>query len=374
MAITESYVDPAINAASGAGTVGDPWGDLQHALDTMTRDGTNGDRINIKAGTDEVLTAALDLSTYGTPSQTAPLIIQGYTTAAEDGGIGGISGNGTYATFDSTAIDYTGIIDMHVHNSGSARPLKLRNEIYLENVEIDNTTTDGVFAVGVNWVIHNCYFHNCGDAGVSLASYGERITACYFEDGANTFNFAIETSPNSTGSIISNNIINLTGNGDGIRHAGLGIVISNNTVYSAGGTGTGIDIISGVDRLQMINNNYVEGFSGVGGVGIAQASGSGDILLMTANRYYNNTSNESLSGAYINKSDNSAVGSSALTNPGGGDFSVGTDLKAGAYPTTFKGVATDQFMDIGAAQREEPAGGGGTTGRQGLHAIEAGAV
>jgi hypothetical protein len=32
-------------------------------------------------------------------------------------------------------------------------------------------------------------------------------------------------------------------------------------------------------------------------------------------------------------------------------------------------------LDIGAAQREEPTGGGGgTTGRQGLHAIEAGAV
>jgi hypothetical protein len=91
-----------------------------------------------------------------------------------------------------------------------------------------------------------------------------------------------------------------------------------------------------------------------------------------SNRYYNNTANETDNGTVINDNDNSAVGSSALTDPGSGDFSVGTDLKAGAYPTSFKGSSTNQYMDIGAAQRQEPAGGGG--GRQGLHPIESGAV
>ena len=55
MAITEVYVDPAINGNSGTGTLVDPYGDLQYALDTKARDSTNGDRFNIKAGTAEVL-------------------------------------------------------------------------------------------------------------------------------------------------------------------------------------------------------------------------------------------------------------------------------------------------------------------------------
>ena len=85
---TVYYVDPAIDADSGAGTVGDPYGDLQHCLDTITRDTGQGDRICVKAGTDEVLAASLTLATYGSPSPYVPLIIQGYTSAAQDGGIG----------------------------------------------------------------------------------------------------------------------------------------------------------------------------------------------------------------------------------------------------------------------------------------------
>ena len=98
---SETYVDPSIAGASGAGTVGDPYGDLQHALDTMTRDATNGDRINIKAGTDEILAGVIDLTTYGTPSSAAHLVFQGYTSAAGDGGIGGIDANAGAAVYSA---------------------------------------------------------------------------------------------------------------------------------------------------------------------------------------------------------------------------------------------------------------------------------
>ena len=94
MAITNYYVDPAINANSGTGTLGDPFGDLQYALNTITRNATDGDRINIKAGTAEVMAAAISLTTYGTPAQAAPLIFQGYTSAQGDGGIGEINNGG----------------------------------------------------------------------------------------------------------------------------------------------------------------------------------------------------------------------------------------------------------------------------------------
>lgn len=74
MALTEVYVDPSIAGDSGAGTVGDPYGDLEYALEQVTRDATNGDRFNIKAGTDEILEFALDVIVdYGTPTRIAPL-------------------------------------------------------------------------------------------------------------------------------------------------------------------------------------------------------------------------------------------------------------------------------------------------------------
>ena len=50
MAITEIYVDPAINADSGTGTIGDPFGDLEYAIKQTTFDTTNGTRVKISIG------------------------------------------------------------------------------------------------------------------------------------------------------------------------------------------------------------------------------------------------------------------------------------------------------------------------------------
>ena len=366
MAITETYVDPAIAGASGAGTVGDPYGDLQHALDTMTRDATNGDRINIKAGTDEILGAALTLATYGTPTVDAQLFLQGYTTAAGDGGIGGISGNATYEVLNSTTLDYIQFVDLHMHNSGSASfVVQARNFCNFIGCELDNGTGAALIKVGLYCSVTDCYFHNFDGIGLQLGQAGSIVSSCYFENGASDFTDTISVQ---SGCYVFNNIISIDGASDGIVLNGIGHVASNNTVYSSSGTGDGIT--SGDNSV--IINNYIEGFSGAGGVGMLIPTGK-VVPLLQANRYYNSTTNESIVGVVVNDTDNSAVGSSALTNPGAGDFSVGTDLKAGAYPTTFKGSSTSQYMDIGAAQRQEPAGGAGG-GRQGLHSIESGAV
>ncbi len=117
MAQTQTYVDPSINANSGTGTVGDPYGDLQYALDTMTRDSTDGDQINIKAGTAEVLTGSLDFTTYGTPSSTAALSFSGYTSSENDGGIGSIDGDGSYKI--ASLPNYSMMKDLELFNSGS---------------------------------------------------------------------------------------------------------------------------------------------------------------------------------------------------------------------------------------------------------------
>jgi len=346
VAISELYVDPSIAGDSGNGEKATPYGDLEYCLEEEDWDAVNGIRVNIKAGTDEILGAALDLSTYGAPTADALLIFQGYTSAANDGGIGGISGNGSYGMFAVTTTRYISLIDLHMHNSGAAVVVDLNLDIEIINCEIDNTSSDGVDFAGH---LINCYIHNCGGYGVEAAA-SSWIYNNYFENGANDFNAAIRIASG----VATFNIVSVDGSSDGIVAVGNNTIIQNNTVFSISGTGEGINILSSISEKCIVMSNYVEGFSGVGGDGILVTSGS-SIIFYQSNRFYNNTTHESFSGIVYIDNDNSAVASSALTNPGGGDFSVGTDLKAGAYPTTFKGSSTSQFMDIGAAQREEVA-------------------
>jgi hypothetical protein len=56
--MADIYVDPSINANTGTGTIGDPYGDLQYAI-TSTTQGTSGDQFNIKSGTAEVMAGSL---------------------------------------------------------------------------------------------------------------------------------------------------------------------------------------------------------------------------------------------------------------------------------------------------------------------------
>jgi hypothetical protein len=353
MAITEYYVDPSIAAASGAGTVGDPYGDLQHALDTVTRDSTNGDRFNVKAGTDEVLTAALDLSTYGTPSTTAPLFFQGYTTAQGDGGIGSISGAGTYSVFSATTTSFIKFIHMKLYNCGAAAVIDLDNHITLHQCEVTNTTGKGI-DVDNNCTVINCYVHNVGDVGITVGGYGI-ISSCYLANGTNDFTDAIALG---IGSMAIGNIINVDGNSDGIQSSSQQQKIISNSIYSgAGGGGTGHGIrLTGTTLSHSVLNNIIEGFN----VGFSSEAGN-DIDVYVANRFYNNGTTASLLGEERYDNDNSTLSASAFTSPAGADFSGSTEVKAQAYPSSFNGASTNQYLDTGAAQIVGGSMGSGNT-------------
>jgi len=352
MAASQYYIDPSIDAASGAGTIGDPYGDLQHALDTVTRNTSNGDQMNIKAGTAEVLTAAISLATYGTPDGNHPLTFRGYTSALADGGIGEISGAATYSIFSSST---NGIrfVDMHFTNSGASTIVTTGSNCVFLNCEFDNTSGGGLVG-SYETLVSNCYFHNIGAIGLVLET--GLVIDCVFETGSgNDFTVAIET--NQQQNVIDRCIFILAGSAIGIQLDAAACRVVNNTLYATTGTGTAIKSTVWFANVQTIENNYIEGFSGVGGVGINTESdvfGDGGYIVRN-NKYYNNTTNESLSGLNVIYENNAAVGSSALTNPGTGDFSVGTDLKAAGFPTAFNGISTNQFIDVGAAQREEVA-------------------
>lgn len=188
------YVDPSIAANSGTGTVGDPYGDLQYALDQITHDTTNGDRINIKAGTAEVLTAALDFTTFGQVNVNGGLTIAGYTSAEGDGGIGEIDGNATYAIIDfSTEKQAINFIDMKMGNCGASNDvIHAYRGIYFENCEIHTAGGHGIELSNYDLICWKCHFHNLGGNAVDGITLGDTVCYdCFFEDGA-TYQFTNE--------------------------------------------------------------------------------------------------------------------------------------------------------------------------------------
>lgn len=358
MALSQYYVDPSIAANSGTGTIGDPYGDLQYALNSITRNATSGDQINVKAGTDEVLGAALTLATYGTPSTTAPLVIRGYTSAANDGGIGGISGNGTYAMFAATYASLI-LIDLHMHNTGSATVVTVGNLSLVFRCEVDNTTGGGVNLGGLSSVIANCYVHNCGAVGISSSNRGCMIYGCYLKNGTNDFTIAIQVGE---GAHAVGNIVDVDGSTIGIQVTNDVASVIGNTVFgnaaanSGGSTATGIDQSFGGTSLML--NNIVSDWSGSGAEGIDY---NGHPVLSVNNALYNNTTGEA-STADVIESSNNTLGASPFVNAASGDFDINgtvTNVTEAAWPSDWPGLTTSTtpLADLGAVQAGAGAGG-----------------
>ncbi len=94
------FIDPQSgNDTTGDGSIGTPWKTLQKGIDNAA----GGDQINVKDSAADVLAAAIDWTSgwsAGT-SRDAPLIIRGYTSAENDGGIGEIDGDDAVASIFS---------------------------------------------------------------------------------------------------------------------------------------------------------------------------------------------------------------------------------------------------------------------------------
>lgn len=367
---TNVYVDPSIAANSGTGTSGDPYGDLQYALNNTTL-GAGGTQMNIKAGTDEILTAALSLVSgfSGTPALGQPLIFRGYTSTASDGGIGGISGNGSVAVW-SGAEDGLWFIDCKLHNCGSANIYTNTGSSVWSGIsrcEITNTTGIGIRLTGTprGFSIVGCNISDITGDGISVEGTaienGIFVYGNYFANGTKDFAFALDTTlPNIQ---FINNIISVDSASGGIRCTGNGTLsarIIHNSILSGGGTGIGIDISDANGALNtIVASNAVEGFSGVGGVGI-KFSTSARMSIMAGNVAYNNTTNYSGNTDHlINLGDYNEAASATLFAKSGSNTYANRftyfepassgNMRAGAYPSGSR-------RDKGAVQHSDPAG------------------
>jgi hypothetical protein len=340
VAFSEIYVDPSIAADSGTGTIGDPFGDLEYAIEQTTFDTTNGTRVNIKAGVDEVLAAELGTAMADAvttpawvPDADAPAVFRGYTAVAGDGGIGGISGGGSVSIFNASTLDYVVLQDLHLHNTGANPVVRLDDYIQIIHCDIENSTAEGVSAGNYSQLMHS-YIHNVD--GTHMASMGTIafIYANIFDDeGATPSNAAISMS----GGEARDNIVIVSGATNGIRILNSSKV-ANNSVYSSGGTGKGIHSSTATGVVTAMNNT-VEGFSGVGGTGI-DINQSDVWWYMTGNAVYDcTTAYDSGLENDLGLGDNETLTASPFTDAANGDFSLVDigNVREGALPQVIGG-------------------------------------
>ena len=337
MALTETYVDPSINANSGTGTIGDPYGDLQYALDTMTRDGTNGDRLNLKSGATETLTASLTLTTYGTPTATAPLVIQGYTTTAGDHGRGIIDGT-TVSVFNSTAYDYVSLIDLDLTSSAVNSTLILDNYSTFINLTVANTGTGDAIQSDFYSIVINCEIDCAGTNADGInVDLNSQVLNNTIKMHTSTGQEGIVAGAQCT---IKNNTIWTDSTTDKGITAASNCYIEGNSIYnSAAGTDYGIQLTSTTSATVL--NNLVEGWSGAGGNGIRVLNSP--VPFVAGNALYNCTTNIDYTGStlQVHHYDNETLGASPFTDPSNGDFTpVDTGNVLGGSKPAYVGLET----------------------------------
>lgn len=320
-ALTQKYVDPSLNSNTGTGTDVDPFGDLQYALNTMTRDGTHGDQINVKAGTAEVLAAVISYTSYiavTSPSAIAPLVIRGYTSTANDGGVFEVDANGG-AAFPLLANVH--IIDGYIHNGGSSTLVDIGGGGIALRLRVENTTGIGIRAGASNSAIHQNNVSDCG-TGIELAGTCSVIGNYLKFGGTRNFTHAIRHAISGI-SIIARNIISVGTSGNGIEYASNRATVMNNSIFANGSTGAGIRF-SGATQGEgtSLLNNVVEGFSGAGGSGFSFATATSVPLRYAGNAAYNNTTDYALTGdvGIIEGVDNETLSASPFAKTGSDTF------------------------------------------------------
>lgn len=346
---TRYYVDPVIAANSGTGTIGDPFGDLQYALDTVSRNATTGDRFTLVNGTAEILVASLSLATYGTPTEQAPLCIEGDDpdNRAE------IDLNGVSSLFGVTGSGPTlHLSHLTIHNgSGALIDIDVTSQLFATNCKFyDGSTT---LAGTVRAYFRACHFHTFTDRALDLVNFAH-VSHCYFEPGtyANPQHYIYVDFLTPRCGVIEHNVFKTGNDTDAIAiDSDRPWTVTNNTIYCAAGTGTGIAISSGYNHTVL--NNYVEGFSGSGGHGYKLDSGA-SLAQYGFNSAYDNETNYAENAAIcVALGGNETLGSSALTNAASDDFSATAALAGTAYPdVTYGDTSTQTFLDRGGPQRE----------------------
>jgi hypothetical protein len=361
------YVDAAGSDSNGGTSEGDAWATIQNALDSITRDATNGDQINITGA--HSITSPLNLTTYddasGLPTAGAPLILRGYTTVAEDGTWGdrggSIDSNGV-SLWSSIAFDNLHHISLELFNDGSDQVIDLDNNIHIINCEIYNdgiANNVGGVELDDGCTIVGNYFHDIGDLNAAMVSCAGGCLVMFNTFIANVNQTTTDPAQaivtlSTINSYIMFNVIRMNRSGDNANGISFrGAFAGWNSIWSNGGTGAGIKGQSIAYDHHGAINNLISGFSGSGGAGIDLSAAAfqgaiqfGNSEFDSADPFDDNTNNVSGEPNYYEPGENlsaepfTAVTGGTAVDATTHDFTpVDTgSVKEGSVPGVFGGV------------------------------------
>lgn len=311
----------------------------------------SGNIIHVKAGTYTIASATTNIATGCFASTLSILNISGYQTTRGDLGTAPLlqaSGISTFVIISSTGAEASiANIDVDGASLTSSRGFNVRGVIYkCQGLNCTNTAFNASSAANTIWV--KCIATGCSTvaAYVSGVGYGS-IAHTNTITGFSTVQCFYCLSYNNSGA-----------SSDGFASASSSTPFANNTAYGNGRDGFRIT----GDQSWLINN-IAENNTGTG----ILLSGVMDGVFLLNNATYNNT------GGSINVSTGKGVlnigavtgSGSFFTNAGSADFSLnntsgaGASARAAGYPGVLP-IGGTGYLDIGALQHADPAGGGVT--------------
>ena len=344
---TSITLDRNCTTAAGAAGVVNIGGALNFgtADDAVFESMEPGNIMHIKAATYTM--TALAVLKDGT--STSPIILRGYNAARNDTPA---FGSQPVLAFGANASSFGDYFNLHniTCTTTSANGLDLNTGGLAQNCKSTNssgTAGRAGFRIVLGGAIIACEAISTNGDAIVLADDRNRVFGNYCHDSA--VGVSITTSP--VGTMIAFNIVDACTTALEIPANSTSVSIIGNTLYGAATpAGTGIDLLATTSTNLLVMNNTISGFTT--GVNSAAVVGSN---FYDYNNFFNNTTDR----VNVTAGPNDTALDPGFTDAPNGNFAIGANLKAKGFPGAFPGGLTTGYLDIGAAQRQEPAGGSG---------------
>lgn len=288
-----------------------------------------------------------------------PIVRQTSDVACIKGHFGGTGGDSSYLS----------ISFLTIQNSNGSKTAAdgiyadLNTSLAISNCIIGDATNQLHIGINATYSLYitvvDTEIKNCTGNGIDVSgSTAFKINSCYIHN--NLYGLVSNTGGSNPFIIYNNIITNNTNIGlylHQVNYATYPSIIIFNTIDNNGSDG--ISFNNYASYIVFILNNQV---TNNGGYGVNFISGDSLSLfgLFKYNNFYNNTS-----GACNNITPDSTnlTVNPQYTNAGSNDYSIGTNTKAKGFPDSTLNIGANQsstksYVDIGAAQRQEPTAGG----------------
>lgn len=232
-----------------------------------------------------------------------------------------------------------------------------------DNVKVsDAGSTAGISVQASNCLVINCEMTGGAGAGMTIGTTsGVYIIGCYFHD--NTTDGLVVTGNTFFGSII--NCISESNGGRGFNFTAASagaanILLMNNTVYGNGNSG--FEVVDDDLSFLMFGNIFSENGNAAGEFNVEFLATTEAISVHKNNLFFHSGGGGGANLSNLTAHSTDVTTDPQLTSPAAGDFTIpsGSPAKGTGTPGLVGIVGGTSHADMGALQREEPAGGAAT--------------